>query len=165
MPHKLVAVYPGSFDPPTLGHIDIIERALKVFGELVVLIAESPTKKSLFTAQERKVLLQNCLKKLQNVKVDIHGGLTVDYLKKIKGHVIIRGLRAVSDFENELQMATMNRKLYPEIETFAVMTSEKYHYISSHTVKEVAIHGGDISELVPEPVIKAIKSKMKSQEK
>jgi pantetheine-phosphate adenylyltransferase len=162
MAQKVIAVYPGSFDPPTLGHIDIIERAVKIFGQLIVLVAESSKKQSLFSTQERKKLLEQSVAHLKNVTVDTHGGLTVEYLRKIGGHVIIRGLRAISDFEYELQMATMNRKLYPEVETFVVMTGEKFHYISSHTVKEVAVHGGDLTGLVPTPVISAIKKKLKA---
>jgi len=157
----VIAVYPGSFDPPTLGHIDVIKRALNIFGELTVLVAESSKKTSLFSPQERKNLLEKVLEG-KNVKVEIHGGLTVDYVKKIGGRVIIRGLRAVSDFEYELQMATMNRKLQPTIETLIIMTGEEFSYISSNTVKEVAYHGGDISKVVPQVVDEAVKNKMRS---
>ncbi|MDZ4678103.1 MAG: pantetheine-phosphate adenylyltransferase [Oligoflexia bacterium] len=156
----MTAVYPGSFDPPTLGHIDVIERAAKIFGGLCVVVANSSRKDALFSASERKVLLEKSVKHLKNVVVDIHDGLTVDYMKKIKSRVIIRGLRAVSDFEYELAMATMNRKLYPKIETFIMMTGENYYYIASHTVKEVALHGGDVSQLVPKPVVDALKKKL-----
>src|ERR1700722_10113946 len=154
------AVYPGSFDPPTLGHIDIVERAVKIFGGLTVLVAESSRKNALFSARERKELIEASVKHIKNVNVDITEGLTVDYVRKQKGQVIIRGLRAVSDFEYELQMATMNRKLHPEIETLIIMTGESFYYIASNTVKEVAIHGGDISQLVPAPVVAAVKKKL-----
>lgn len=157
------AVYPGSFDPPTLGHVDIIERAAKIFGGLTVLIAESSRKNALFSARERKELIEVSVKHIKNVSVDVTDGLTVDYVRKTKSNVIIRGLRAVSDFEYEFQMATMNRKLYPEVETFIMMTGENYYYIASNIVKEVATHGGDISQLVPEPVIKAVRSKMQKK--
>ncbi len=156
----MIAVYPGSFDPPTLGHIDVIRRAVNIFGELTVLVAESSKKTSLFTAQERKTLLEKVLEG-KNVRVEIHSGLTVDYVKKIGGKVIIRGLRAVSDFEYELQMATMNRKLQPTIETLIIMTGEEFSYISSNTVKEVAHHGGDISKVVPPTVDEAVRKKMR----
>lgn len=160
MPRQ-IAVYPGSFDPPTLGHIDIIQRAAKIFDNLVVLIAKSSKKTTLFSEDERKELLNQCLKNIKGVTVDCYDGLTVDYLEKIKGRVIIRGLRAISDFDYELQMATMNRKLNPDIETFVIMTDEKFYYIASNTVKEVAQHHGDISKLVPEPVAIALKKKFK----
>lgn len=161
MSRDVIAVYPGSFDPPTLGHIDVIERAVRIFGELRVLIASSSRKTALFQPEERKALLEQSLSHLKNVIIDIHDGLTVDYVKKIKGSVIIRGLRAVSDFEYELAMASMNRKLAPEIETFIIMTDEKFNYIASHTVKEVAMHGADISKLVPPAVAKALKERFK----
>ena len=158
---QLKAVYPGSFDPPTLGHLDIIKRALNIFDELIVLVADSSKKSSFFTMDERKELLSQCLKDTKNVKIDSSPGLTVDYTKKVGAKVIIRGLRAVSDFEYEFQMATMNRKLRPEIETMVIMTGEEYFYISSNTVKEVATHGGDISKVVPAAVVTAFAKKLK----
>jgi len=161
MDRKAVAVYPGSFDPPTLGHVDVIERALRIFGSLNIVIAFSSRKNALFSPEERKKLLEDCISHLKNVTVDFHEGLTVDYVRKIGGSVIIRGLRAVSDFEYELQMASMNRKLASEIETLIILTDEKYNYIASNTVKEVAMHGGDISALVPKVVIKALKDRLK----
>jgi pantetheine-phosphate adenylyltransferase len=153
------AVYPGSFDPPTLGHLDVIQRALNIFGELTILVAESSKKTSLFTASERKDLLENILRG-KKVHVETSKGLTVDYVKKAGAKVIIRGLRAISDFEYELQMATMNRKLEPTIETLVIMTGEEFSYISSNTVKEVAMHGGDISKVVPPLVVEAVKKKL-----
>lgn len=163
MNRQIKAVYPGSFDPPTLGHLDVIERALKIFGSVTVLIAESSRKSALFTPAERKSLLEKCLKNFKNVTVKTHSGLTVDYAQKIGAQVIIRGLRAVGDFEYEFQMATMNRKLHPNIETLTIMTGEKYYYISSNTVKEVAVHGGDISKLVHPAVMDAVKKKFKKR--
>lgn len=157
----LKAIYPGSFDPPTLGHVDVIQRALTIFNSVTVVIASSARKTALFSPTERKHLLEEALKGNKNVTVAIHDGLTVEYARQVGAKVILRGLRAIGDFEYEFQMATMNRKLYPEIETLTIMTGEKYYYISSHTVKEVAIHGGDISDLVPECVVKAVKKKLK----
>jgi pantetheine-phosphate adenylyltransferase len=159
---QVKAVYPGSFDPPTFGHVDVIKRTLNIFRELTVVIAESSKKTALFTAAERKVLLEKILVG-KNVKVEIHRGLTVDYVKKSGAKVIIRGLRAVSDFEYELQMATMNRKLEPEIETLIIMTGEEFSYISSNAVKEVAMHGGDISKVVPPEVVEALKNKVSKE--
>jgi pantetheine-phosphate adenylyltransferase len=158
---QVKAVYPGSFDPPTLGHVDVIKRSLNIFRGLTVVIAESSKKTALFTALERKTLLEEILSGM-NVKVEIHRGLTVDYVKKSGAKVIIRGLRAVSDFEYELQMATMNRKLEPEIETLIIMTGEEFSYISSNAVKEVALHGGDISKVVPTEVVDAVRKKLKT---
>lgn len=156
------AVYPGTFDPPTLGHIDIIERVLKVFGKATVLVARSSKKTALFSEEERLQLLRESTSHLTGLNIEIHSGLTVDFMTKSKSQVIIRGLRAVSDFEYELQMAMMNKKLGPNVETFIVMTSEKFYSISSNMVKEVAAHGGDLSQLVPQPVVAALKSKLKN---
>jgi pantetheine-phosphate adenylyltransferase len=155
------AVYPGSFDPPTLGHIDVIERAVKIFGALTVVVAQSSRKTALFSAQERKALIENSVKHLKNVTVDIHDGLTVDYMRNHDSNVIIRGLRAVSDFEYEFQMAATNHKLAPDIETLIIMTGENYYYIASNTIKEVALHGGDISKFVPKAVVEAVRAKIK----
>ena len=154
------AVYPGSFDPVTLGHVDIIKRALKIFGSLTVLVADNSRKQVLFTALERKKLLEESLKGMDGITVDIFTGLTMDYAKKAGAGVVIRGLRAVSDFEYELSMATMNRKLNPDIETLVIMSGENFYYIASNTVKEVALFGGNLTGLVPEPVILALKSKL-----
>lgn len=161
MSRLIDVVYPGSFDPPTLGHLDVIERALKIFNSVTVLIAESTRKTALFTPEERKELLEKCFSNQKNIFIKTHSGLTVDYAQKAGAKVIIRGLRAVGDFEYEFQMATMNRKLHPEIETLTIMTGEKYYYISSNTVKEVAIHGGDISQMVPPHVVTAVQKKLK----
>ncbi len=154
-----VAVYPGSFDPITLGHCDIIRRIQKIFGNVTVLVSQSTRKNYLFTAEERKQLAQDALKDIPNVKVDIHDGLTIDYVRANKAQCIVRGLRAVSDFEYEFVMANMNKKLNPDIETLIVFASPEYYYISSNTVKEVAMHGGPVKDLVTPNVEAALKQK------
>lgn len=153
------AVYPGSFDPITLGHCDIIRRIQKIFGNVTVLVSQSTRKNYLFTAEERKKLVEGALQGVPNVKVDIHDGLTVDYVKTNNAQVIVRGLRAVSDFEYEFVMANMNKKLTPEVETMIVFASPEYYYISSNTVKEVAMHGGPVKDLVTPNVEAALKQK------
>ncbi len=157
-----VAVYPGSFDPITLGHVDIIQRLSLVFEKVIVLVAKSSTKPGLFTPEERKALIQKTLKDFKNVQVDIFEGLTVDYLKKEKAKVIVRGLRAVVDFEYEMTMASMNKKLEPEIETMLMFAAPEYYYISSRGVKEVAANGGRLLGLVPELVIEPLIQRLKS---
>lgn len=152
-------VYPGSFDPITLGHVDIIKRIQPIFGEVTVLIAQHPSKKYLFDAEERKRLVQDALKGTPGIKVEIHQGLTVDYMRSSGARVIVRGLRAVTDFEYELVMANMNKKLAPGIETMIVFASPEFYYVASSTVKEVAMHGGSVRGLVPTAVEMALKSK------
>jgi pantetheine-phosphate adenylyltransferase len=159
--NQSIAVYPGSFDPITLGHIDIIQRLADFYRELVVLVANSPAKSQLFTAEERAVLIKESLTGKSNVRVEVFDGLTVDYARKVGAAVIIRGLRQVADFEYEFAMANMNRKLAPEIETMIVFTRPEYSFVSSRTVKEVAFFGGDFAGLVPPPVAKALQSKVK----
>ncbi len=154
-----LAVYPGSFDPITLGHCDIIRRMQPILGEIVVLIARSSKKVSLFTAEERKALAEEALKDLPGVKVDIHEGLTVDYCKAHGAKVIIRGLRAVADYEYELAMSNMNKKLWPEVETMIVFSSPGLYFVSSNIVKEVASLGGEIHGLVPIQVEEALRKK------
>jgi pantetheine-phosphate adenylyltransferase len=154
-----VAIYPGSFDPITLGHIDIIRRIQPILGGITLLISSNSAKKSLFTPQERKLLAEDALKGLEGVTVAVHEGLTVDYLKKVKARVIIRGLRAVSDYEYELVMANMNKKLSPKVETMIVFASPEFYYVSSNTVKEVAMNGGSVKDLVPPNVARALKIK------
>jgi pantetheine-phosphate adenylyltransferase len=156
-----IAVYPGSFDPITLGHVDIIQRISQLYDQTVVLISQSPNKASLFSAEERKALIEKSLSHIKNIKVDIHDGLTVDYMKKNKSNVIVRGLRAVVDFEYELTMANMNKMLAPEIETLLVFADPKYYFISSRGVKEVAQHGGSLHGLVPDLVAEALVKKIK----
>ncbi|MCD6552229.1 pantetheine-phosphate adenylyltransferase [Thermotoga sp.] len=157
----MVAVYPGSFDPITLGHVDIIKRALSIFDELVVLITENPRKKCLFSLEERKELIESVLKDVDRVRIDVHRGLLVNYLKKHGIKVLVRGLRAVTDYEYELQMALANKKLYSELETVFLAASEKFSFISSSLVKEVAMYGGDVTEWVPPDVARALYEKLK----
>jgi pantetheine-phosphate adenylyltransferase len=154
-----IAVYPGSFDPLTNGHLDIIRRGIDVFDHLVVGIAENSRKSSLFTVEERLEITRRVLADLPRVEVDAFEGLTVEYAMKRGAVAIVRGLRAVADFEYELQMANMNRKLCPTIETLFMMTSEKYFFVSSQNVKEVARLGGDISQLVPPLVAERLAGK------
>ncbi|MFN7263053.1 MAG: pantetheine-phosphate adenylyltransferase [Pseudobdellovibrionaceae bacterium] len=154
------AVYPGSFDPIHLGHIDVIERMSKRFEEVIVLISHSGEKSQMFTPQERKALIEASLAHIKNVRVDIHSGLTVDYLKQHGASTIVRGLRAVVDFEYEMTMASMNRKLNPEIETLLMFASPERYYISSRGVKEVAKFGGNLESLVTPNVIKALHKKL-----
>lgn len=160
---KKIAVYPGSFDPITMGHVDIIKRIAAVYDEVIVLVAQSSQKQSMFSAEERKVLIEKSLPELKNLKVDIFEGLTVEYMKTAKAQIIVRGLRAVVDFEYEMTMANMNKKLAPEIETLLVFASPEYYYISSRGVKEVALNGGALKGLVPEVVIEALEKKIKNR--
>ena len=153
------AIYPGSFDPITLGHIDIIRRIQPIFGEITLLISQHSAKKYLFTVEERKALAERALTGIPGIKVEIHDGLTIDFARDAGAQVIVRGLRAVGDFEYELVMANMNKKLAPAIETMIVFASPEFYYVSSHTVKEVAMNGGKVSDLVPANVDLALKSK------
>lgn len=146
-----VAIYPGSFDPLTNGHLSLIQRGLRMFDRLVVAVVVNPKKTPLFSVQERRELIQEAVKD-PRVEIDDFQGLLVDYAKQKQINVILRGLRAVSDFEHEFQMANMNRKLYAQFETVFMMTGEDYFYISSNMVREVASLGGDVKGLVPENV-------------
>lgn len=150
------AVYPGSFDPITNGHIDVIKRASELFDEIIVAIITNPEKKPFFSLKERLIMLENSLKGIKKVKVDSFHGLLVDYAKSEKAHAIIRGLRAVSDFDYEFQMALTNRRLSPEIETVFLMTDYKYSYLSSSIVRQIAHLKGDVSGLVPDNVAKRL---------
>ncbi|EAG9290861.1 pantetheine-phosphate adenylyltransferase [Listeria monocytogenes] len=156
-----IAVIPGTFDPITNGHLDIIERAAKIFDVLYVSVLNNSSKKPLFTIEERMEMIKQVTAHLPNVQVESASGLTVDYAAKRGATAIVRGLRAVSDFEYEMQIASMNRTLNADIETFFVMTNTKYSFLSSSMVKEVAQYQGDISELVPESVNKAVQAKFK----
>ena len=156
-----LAVYPGSFDPFTIGHVDIVNRALKVFDEIIVAVVHNPNKKGLFTAQERVELIKEALKDRPQVKVEFFEGLLIHYAEQKGSRVIVRGLRAVADFEYEFQMALMNKKINPEIETFFLMTGVSFAYISSQIVKEVAMYGGSVKGLVPENVLRELEKKFK----
>lgn len=158
---QAIALYPGSFDPITLGHVDIIQRLADFYKELVVVVANSPGKAQMFSAEERARLIEDSLSDVKNVRVVVFNGLTVDYARKIGASIIIRGLRAVADFEYEFAMANMNRKLAPEIETMIVFTRPEYSFVSSRMVKEVAMVGGPINGLVPPPVEKALIKQIK----
>ncbi len=154
------AIYPGSFDPVTFGHLDIIERSTKIVDELVVAVLVNSAKKSLFSIDERVKMLSDLLKDHENIRVESFGGLLVDFAKQKDASIIVRGLRAVTDFEYELQISQMNRTIYNEIDTIFLTTSLEYAYLSSSIVKEVASYGGDISHFVPECVAKKIMEKM-----
>ncbi len=154
-----IAVYPGSFDPVTYGHLDIIHRAAKQFDRLIVAVLNNTSKNPLFSLEERKRLLADVTKDLPNVEVDGFRDLLINYMKQRKAHVLVRGLRAVSDFEHELQMASMNHKLSEDIETFFMMTNPAYSFLSSSIVKEIAKFHGPISDLVPPEVEQALREK------
>ena len=156
-----LAVYPGSFDPITNGHVDILRRSLKIFDRVVVALAENVRKAPLFTLQERKQMITAALGNDPRIDVDAFQGLLVDYCRARGATVVIRGLRALADFEYEFQLAHMNRHLAPEVETMFLMTSEDSFYVSSSLVKEVALMGGDVSRMVPPGVAAALTEKRK----
>jgi pantetheine-phosphate adenylyltransferase len=158
---KKIAVYPGSFDPITNGHVDIIERGVRMFDELIVLVAYNPTKKSLFSVEERKEMIRSIVRDYDNVQVDCFSGLLVDYAKGAGANVLLRGLRAVSDFEYEFQLALINRRLNREIETVFLMTGYKWFYTSSTIINEAASFGGSVTGLVPEIVEQKLREKYK----
>jgi pantetheine-phosphate adenylyltransferase len=157
---RIKAIYPGSFDPPTNGHLDLIERGSKIFDELVVAILRNPEKDPLFSVADRRKMLEAMTAGFENVSVDTFDGLTVDYALRVEASVLLRGIRAISDYEYELQMALMNRKLQPGLETVFMMPAEKYSYLSSRLVREVAQLGGSIDCLVPELVAQKLREKM-----
>ncbi len=146
---RTIAVYPGSFDPPTYGHLDIIERSARVFSRVIVAVARNIRKNQMFTTAERMDMLRKLTKGHANVEVDTFRGLLVEHAREIGAHVVIRGLRAISDFEYEFQMALMNKKLSHELETFFMMPSLRYIFLSSSVIKEVASFGGNVADLVP----------------
>ncbi|MFC1566501.1 pantetheine-phosphate adenylyltransferase [bacterium] len=156
---KKIAIYPGSFDPITFGHIDIIKRALAIFPEVVVAIVNNPNKKTLFTVAEREEMLQKVLDDFGRIKIESFDGLLVDFLTRYGSHLVIRGLRAISDLEYEFQMAHTNRQLMPDLETIFLMPSEEYTYLSSSVVKEVARLKGDTRHFVPGEVCEVLKKK------
>ncbi|HKL12814.1 MAG TPA: pantetheine-phosphate adenylyltransferase [Halanaerobiales bacterium] len=152
-------VYPGSFDPVTKGHLNIIKRASNIFDEVIVAVFQNPNKDPIFSMEQRVELLKETTREIDSVKIDSFTGLTTKYVKSKNASAIIRGLRAVSDFEGEFQMASMNKELDPEIETIFLMTDSKYAFLSSSIVKEVAQFGGQMDNVVPKPVEKALLKK------
>lgn len=157
------AIYPGSFDPVTLGHLDIIKRASKIVDELIVSVLNNNSKSPLFSVEKRVKMLEEVVRDLPNVKVMSFEGLLVDFAKSVDAQIIVRGLRAVTDFEYELQMSQTNMVLDNDIDTIFFTTSLEYAYLSSSTVKEAAYFGADISRFVPEPVIKQVYDKLKEK--
>ncbi len=156
-----IAIYPGTFDPITNGHLDIIERAVKMFDKVIVTIARNSSKNPLFSDKERVEMIREAVKPWNQVEVDSFEGLLVDYARKRKAGVVLRGLRAISDFEYEFQLALTNRKLNDELETVFLMPSEKYTYLNSTIVREIARLGGDVSDFVPPVVKKAFVKKFR----
>lgn len=157
----MIAVYPGSFDPVTNGHIDIIQRAAKLTDTLYVAVLTNPSKKPFFTVEERISLLEKVTEDIPNVKIEPFSGLLIDYAEKIGAKIIFRGLRAVSDYEYELQMALANKKLKGDTETLFMVANSKYSFLSSSLVKEIATFGGDLTGMVPDFVISEIEAKIK----
>jgi pantetheine-phosphate adenylyltransferase len=157
---KGTAIYPGSFDPATNGHLDLIERGAKIFEELVVAILRNSEKSPMFSVAERAEMLRQLTAHLSNVRIDTFDGLMVEYAKSIEATCVLRGIRAISDYEYELQMALMNRKIEPTLETVFMMPADKYSYVSSRLVREVAQAGGPVKGLVPEIVEQKLKEKL-----
>jgi pantetheine-phosphate adenylyltransferase len=157
---KVTAIYPGSFDPPTNGHLDLIQRGSRLFDELIVAILRNPDKTPLFSLGDRRRMLEELTAGFKNVSVDTFDGLTVDYAARVNASAMLRGIRALSDYEYELQIAMMNRKLSPDLETVFMMPAEQYSYLSSRLVREAARLGGDVSGLVPELVEHRLKAKL-----
>ena len=156
-----VAVYPGSFDPITNGHVDVIKRGAKVFEKVVIAVGDNPAKKALFTKDERVEMIREVVRSLRTVEVDAFDGLVVDYVRRQKAQVILRGIRTISDFEYEYQMALTNRTFAGDIETVFVMAHEEYSFVSSRFIKEAASMGGDVSSFLPREVEKRLKAKFK----
>ena len=159
----LRAIYPGSFDPVTFGHIDIIERAARISDELIVGVLQNKAKTPLFSVEERVIMLREVTKHLKNVRIVPFEGLLIEFAKKMDAKVIVRGLRAITDFEYELQMSQTNRKLNSDVETLFLTTSLDYSYLSSTTVKEVASFNGDITQFVPEYVVEKVTEKIRER--
>ena len=158
-----IAIYPGTFDPITNGHLDVIERAAEIFDRVIVTVACNTAKEPLFDEEERVLMIREAVKKFKNVRVDSFEGLLVPYAKRMNATAIVRGLRAVSDFEYEFQMALMNRKLDTTITTVFLMPHEKYTYLNSTIVREIARFGGDVAEFVPPAVRKSIEEKFRKK--
>jgi len=161
MPRFTRAIYPGSFDPPTNGHLDMISRGIRIFDELIVAVLRNPDKNPLFSLEERMEMLREIAAPMGNVRVEAFDGLLAEYAARREAAVILRGIRAISDYEYELQMALMNRKLFPQVETVFMTAAESYSYISSRLVKEVYLLGGSIKDLVPEVVQRRLKAKLR----
>ena len=157
------AIYPGTFDPITNGHLDILKRALKLFDKVIITIARNSAKNPLFSEEDRLAMIKESVKNLKGVEIDCFDGLLVDYARKKKATAVVRGLRAISDFEYELQMALMNRKLDDHLVTVFLMPNEKYTYLNSSIVREIAGHKGDIREFVPPHVLHALEAKLQKQ--
>jgi pantetheine-phosphate adenylyltransferase len=151
-----LAIYAGTFDPLTLGHLDLIERCSEIFPEVILAVSTNPDKQPLFALDERVAMAREVVRPLENVRIESFRGLLIAFARAREAHVLVRGLRAYSDFEYEFQMALTNRKLAPEIETLFMMPKENHSFISSSTVREVASLGGDVSDFVPPPVLRAI---------
>lgn len=160
MAKEKIAVYPGSFDPVTNGHIDLIERAAKIFDKVIIAVAHSRPKGVLFTVEERVAMLRDAVKAMPNVTVDDFDGLVVEYVKRTGANVMVRGLRMLSDFEYEFQMALTNRKLAGDIETIFMMPHEDYSFISSRLIKEAASFGADLRNFIPKKVVEALQKKL-----
>jgi pantetheine-phosphate adenylyltransferase len=158
---KLLAIYPGTFDPPTMGHLDLIERAHDLFDNVIVAVGKNSSKSPLMTVEERVQVLTEMSKPFSNVTVDSFDGLLMDYAESKGAKSIVRGLRAVADFEYEFQIAMVNRKLNPNVDSVFLMTRWEYSYLSSSVVREVAMHGGDIRDLVPDPVRPVLEAAVK----
>lgn len=156
------AIYPGSFDPITNGHLDILDRALEIFDEVTIVVAGTGKKNPLFSPEERIEIIRESVKNRKGVKVDRWSGLIMDYAKKENVSVVIRGLRAASDFEYEFMMAAMNKQIYPKVETMFMMTGQNLYFVSSSMIKELARYGGDISGYVPAKVVQALRKKQKT---
>ncbi len=153
------AIYPGSFDPVTLGHLNVIKRAAQAFDKLIVSVMVNSSKQGLFTPEERVDLIRRVTRNLRNVEVECSSELLADYARRKGSRVVVKGLRAVSDYEKEVQMAIINRKLYPNLDTFFIPSSEKYTYLSSSVVKEMARYGADLSDFVPREIIADVNAK------
>jgi len=156
-----ICIYPGTFDPLTFGHLDVIERAAKLFGKIIIGAAESTSKNTVLTIGERIQVIQDSVKHIPNCSVESFSGLLVDFAKQKNAEIIIRGLRAISDFEYEFQMALTNRKIAGDIETVFLMPGEKYSYVSSTLVREIAKYGGKLTDFIPETAVKAMQNKFK----
>jgi pantetheine-phosphate adenylyltransferase len=157
----IIAIYPGTFDPPTNGHLDLIQRGSNIFDELIVALLRNPDKEELlFSLSERRRMLEDLTRPYDNVRVDMFGGLLVDYASKVGARAVLRGIRAISDYEYELQMALMNRKLDPRLETVFMMPAETYSYVSSRLVKEIVQLGGSVHGLIPELVEERLEKKI-----